>query len=121
MIRRGEIWWADLPVPSASGPGYRRPVLVVQDDQFNKSKIATVVVAIITTNLNIAAASGNVPITSRQSGLPRDSVVNVSQLLTVDKSLLIEQVQALSDAKMEQVDKGLRIVLSLRNESNRTN
>jgi len=112
-MKRGEIWWADLPEPSASGPGYRRPVLIIQNDKFTRSLIRTVVVAIITTNLNIAAAKGNVKITSRQSGLPKDSVINVSQLLTIDKSLLIEQVQPLSDAKMEQVDEGLKLVLSL--------
>src|SRR5687767_11455382 len=113
VIKRGEIWWADLPEPVSSGPGFRRPVLVVQDDEFNNSLIRTVVVAIITTNLNLAAANGNVLLTSRQSGLPKDSVVNVSQLLTIDKSLLMENVQTLSESKMEQVGKGLRTVLSL--------
>jgi mRNA interferase MazF len=113
VIVRGEIWWADLPEPAASGPGYRRPVLVVQDNDFNRSKIATIVVAIITTNLNVATANGNVSISPTQSGLPKDSVVNVSQLLTLDKSFFIEKVQSLSDAKMEQVNEGLKIVLSL--------
>lgn len=113
VIKRGEIWWADLPEPIGSGPGYRRPVLVVQDNQFNKSLIDTVVVAIITTNLNIAAADGNVLITTRQSGLFKDSVINVSQLFTIDKSLFMEKVETLSDAKMEQVSSGLKTVLSL--------
>ena len=113
MIKRGDIWWADLPDPVSSGPGYRRPVLVVQDDEFNSSLIRTVVVAIISTNLNLAAASGNVMLTVRQSGLPKDSVVNVSALLTIDKSLLAELVQGLSAAKMEQISRGLKLVLSL--------
>jgi mRNA interferase MazF len=113
VISRGEIWWTDLPEPVASGPGFRRPVLVVQDNQFNNSKIGTVVVAIVTTNLNIAAAKGNVLVNQKQSGLPKDSVINVSQLLTIDKSLFLEYVETLPDSKMEQVDQGLRLVLAL--------
>lgn len=110
---RGEIWWADLEPPSLSGPGYRRPVLVVQSDHFTNSAISTVVVAAITTNLNLAAAEGNVLVRSRQTGLPKDSVINVSQLLTIDKSLLLEYVETLSDGKIEQVDRGLKSVLEL--------
>lgn len=87
VARRGEIWWADLPEPEASGPAYRRPVLVVQADAFNWSLIATVIVTSIT-NLRLAGAPGNVPLTHRQSGLPKDSVVNVSQILTVSRSFL---------------------------------
>lgn len=113
MVRRGEIWWADLPEPVASAPGYRRPVLVVQDDRFNNSLISTIVIAAITTNINIATAEGNVLITSRQSGLPKDSVINVSQLLAIDRSLFIEYVQELAEAKMDQVNEGLKVVLSL--------
>ncbi len=110
---RGEIWWADLPDPVGSGPGFRHPVLVVQDDEFNASKIRTVIVALISSNMNIARAKGNVPIMPRQSGLLTDSVINVSQILTVDKSLLFDRVEVLSDSKMEQVDAGLKMVLSL--------
>ena len=113
VIRRGEIWWTDLPDPIASGPGYRRPVLVVQDDQFNNSMISTIVVAVITTNLNIARAKGNVLIGPKNSGLPKESVINVSQLFTIDKSLFLEYVETLSDSKMLHVDEGLRLVLSL--------
>lgn len=113
VIRRGEIWWTDLPELVGSGPGYRRPVLVVQDDHFNNSNIQNVVVAVITANLNIARAKGNLLITRKQSGLPKDSVINVSQLVTIDKSLFVEFVDTLSDAKMELVDEGLRLVLSL--------
>lgn len=113
VARRGEVWWADLSEPVGSGPGYRRPVVVIQADEFNQSAISTVIVAIITGNLNIARAAGNVLLTSSQSGLPKDSVINVSQPLTIDKSLLIESIGALSRSKMEQVADGLRIVLSL--------
>lgn len=113
VIRRGEIWWADLPDPVGSGPGYRRPVLVVQDDQFNKSLIRTVVIATISSNTRISTAKGNVFVTPRQSGLPKESVINTSQLLTIDKSLLIERVEKLTESKMAQVDIGLKTVLSL--------
>lgn len=113
VIERGEIWWADLPEPLGSSPGYRRPVLVVQDNEFNQSVINTIIVAAITGNTRIAKAKGNVLLTAKQSGLPKDSVINVSQLLTIDKSILIEFVNNLSESKMEQVEKGLRIVLSL--------
>lgn len=113
-IKRGDIWWADLPEPRASDPGFRRPVLVVQDDDFNESLIGTIVIAAITTNLGLAKAPGNVSIGSRQSGLPKDSVINVSQLLTLDRRFLIEFVGALPERKMARVDEGLRLVLSLR-------
>ena len=113
VIHRGDIWWADLPEPHGSGPGYRRPVLVVQNDQFTDSAIKTIVVAAITGNIRISKAKGNVLLSPQQSGLPKESVVNVSQLLTIDKSVLIDHVSALSDTKIEQVDKGIRLVLSL--------
>lgn len=114
VAARGEIWWADLPDPIGSGPGFRHPVLVVQDDEFNKSPIKTVIIALISSNLNLARARGNVMILQRQSGLSKDSVINVSQLLTIDKSLLFERLEVLSEAKMAQVDDGLRLVLSLK-------
>lgn len=113
VVLRGEIWWADLPEPVGSGPGFRHPVLVVQDDTFNLSPINTVIVAMISTNINIGRARGNVTILPRQSGLPKNSVVNVSQIFAVDKSLLLERVEQLSASKMEQVDSGLRLVLAL--------
>ncbi|WP_277877197.1 MULTISPECIES: type II toxin-antitoxin system PemK/MazF family toxin [Nostocaceae] len=110
---RGEIWWANLPDPVASEPGYRRPVLIIQDDTFNQSRISTVIVAVITSNIQLAAAPGNVLLPREASGLPRDSVVNVSQLLTIDKSFLVERVGALPDFLQEEVDEGLRIILYL--------
>ena len=113
MIQRGDIWWAGLPVPRGSEPGYRRPVLVVQADSFNRSRISTVLVASITSNLDLADAPGNKRLTRRQSGLPRSSVVNVSQILTVDKKLLTKRVGRVSSSVMTEIDNGLRRVLSL--------
>lgn len=110
-IQRGEIWWADLP--RRSEPGYRRPVLVVQADSFNVSRIQTVIVASITTNLKLADAPGNVLLPARSSGLSRDSVVNVSQLLTLDRSFLTEHAGTLPPRLERSVDEGLRIVLQL--------
>ncbi|HWZ32716.1 MAG TPA: type II toxin-antitoxin system PemK/MazF family toxin [Bryobacteraceae bacterium] len=112
-IRRGEIWWADLPEPRRSEPGMRRPVLVVQADPFNLSRIRTVIVAVITTNLELAEAPGNVFLPARVSGLPRDSVVNVSQMLTVDQSFFAEPAGALPPRLQAQVDAGLRMILAL--------
>ena len=112
-MRRGEIWWASLPAPQGSGPGYRRPVVVVQSDQFNESRISTVVIAIITSNLRLAAAPGNMLLDSYESGLPRDSVLNLSQVLTVDKSFLTERVGALSAGNIAVMDAGLKLVIGL--------
>lgn len=112
-MERGEIWWAELPAPKASEPGYRHPVLVVQSDSFNRSRIRSVVVAVITTNLELAEAAGNIRLDKRVSKLPRASVVNVSQLLTIDRDQLTERVSRLSPATVEAIDAGLRIVLGL--------
>ena len=112
-MRRGEIWWASLPAPQGSGPGYRRPVVVVQSDQFNESRISTVVIAIITSNLRLAAAPGNMLLDSYESGLSRDSVLNLSQVLTVDKSFLTERVGALSARNIAVMDAGLKLVIGL--------
>lgn len=110
---RGEIWWANLSVPGGSEPGYRRPVLIVQDDTFNQSEIGTVIVVAITSNTRLAAAPGNVLLPSKASGLAKDSVANISQVLTLDKSFLTERLGALPDHLQEAVDDGLRIVLYL--------
>jgi mRNA interferase MazF len=112
-MHRGEIWWASLPEPTGSEPGYRRPVLVVQDDTFNQSQIGTVIVVIITSNTRLADAPGNVLLPSNASGLPRNSVINVSQIFTVDKSFLAERIGSLADDLQEDVDEGLRTVLYL--------
>jgi mRNA interferase MazF len=113
VIERGGIWWAELPEPSASEPGYRRAVLIIQSDDFNRSRIRTVVAVVLTTNLRLAAAPGNVPVTAGDTGLPRDSVVNVSQIVTLDKSFLTERVGRLSDGAMLLVGDGIRTVLDL--------
>jgi len=112
-MQRGDIWWASLPEPAGSGPGFRRPVLVLQADDFNRSRISTVVVAVLTSNLALAQAPGNVLARARRTGLPKDSVVNVSRLLTVDKRLLSEKVRALDSATMAEVGDGLRLVLAI--------
>lgn len=112
-MKRGEIWWASLPEPTGSGPGLRRPVLVIQSNPFNESRIATVIVAVVTSNLALAEAPGNVRLSKSESGLPKPSVVNVSQVLTVDRSLLTERVRALSGAVVQKVNDGLRLALSV--------
>ena len=112
-MKRGEIWWATLPNPAGSGPGYRRPVLLVQSNPFNDSRISTVVVATITSNLALAEAPGNIRLNRGESGLSKPSVVNVSQVLTVDRSYLTERVRVLAQALMSRVDGGLRLVLGL--------
>ena len=112
-MRRGEIWWASLPDPQESGPGYRRPVVIIQSDSFNESRINTVIVAILTSNLNLAAAPGNVIIEQRVSMLSADSIVNVSQVLTIDRSLLTEVISKLPNRIMDTIDDGLRIVMNL--------
>lgn len=112
-MQRGEIWWADLPPPHGSEPGYRRPVLVLQHDDFNNSRIATVIGVVLTSNLRLQAAPGNVLLRQRDSGLPKDSVANVSQVVTLDKSALSERVASLSTAKLKQIENGVRLVLGL--------
>jgi mRNA interferase MazF len=112
-VKRGEIWWASLPESTGSGPGLRRPVLVIQSNPFNESRIATVIVAVVTSNLALAEAPGNVRLSKSDSGLPKPSVVNVSQVLTVDRSLLTERVRALSGSVIQKVNEGLRLALSV--------
>jgi mRNA interferase MazF len=112
-IQRGEIWWAELPEPRRSEPGYRRPVLIVQADSFNLSRIQTAIVATISSNIKLADAPGNVLLPARSSGLARDSVVNVSQLLTLDRSFFTEHAGTLPPRYQRSVDEGLRTVLQL--------
>jgi mRNA interferase MazF len=112
-VKRGELWWADLPNPIGSGPGYKRPVLIVQANAFNASRIATVIVATVTSNLALAEAPGNVRIAKSDSGLAQPSAVNVSQLITLDRSILTNKIKALPGAVMDKVEKGLKLVLAL--------
>ena len=107
----GEIWWADLSEPVGSEPGYRRPVIVVQGDPLNRSRIATVVVVPLTSNLQWADAPGNVLLPSDLTGLSKDSVANVSQILAVDKSVLTERVSKLPQGKLDLVYSGIDIIL----------
>ncbi len=111
MIARGEIWWASLPDPAGSEPGGRRPLLVIQADDFNRSRIATVLVIILTTNLRLAEAPGNVLLAGAKTGLPKDSVANVSQIVTADRRFLTEKVSELPGSLMVRVDDGLRLVM----------
>ena len=113
VVRRGEIWWAGLPDPAGSGPGYRRPVVIVQADAFNRSRIQTVVAAVITSNLKLAEAPGNLLLSRKESGLPRDSVVNVSQIVTLDRAYLTAKVGSLRPRQLTLLEDGLRLVLGL--------
>ena len=112
-MKRGEVWWAALPEPAGSEPGYRRPVLIVQADDFNRSRLRTVLVAAITSDLAIARAPGNLPLPRRSAGLERESVVNVSHVVTVDKRFLMERAGRLSGSQLRLVEEGLRLVLAL--------
>lgn len=113
MIERGEVWWAGLPEPSGSEPGYRRPVLIVQADAFNRSRLQTVVAVVLTSNLRLVEAPGNVLVPAESSGLPKDSVANVSQVITVDRDCLTERAGRLRGRMLEAVDEGLRLALDL--------
>lgn len=112
-MKRGEIWWASLPPPVGSSPGFRRPVLVVSSDSFNRSKIATIIATLVTTNLRLADAPGNVRISGQATGLPKPSVVNVSQVVTLDRALLTSRAGRLGPAQMASVERGLRLALGL--------
>ena len=111
MIAQGEVWWADLAEPSGSEPGFCRPVVVVQGDAFNRSRIATVVCVALTSNLRWAEAPGNALLSAGITGLPKDSVANVSQLVTLDREALTERVGTLPAKKLELVLLGIDIVL----------
>ncbi|MBA2447226.1 MAG: type II toxin-antitoxin system PemK/MazF family toxin [Chloroflexi bacterium] len=111
VVAQGQVCWADLPDPDGSGPGFRRPVVIVQGDAFNRSRIATVVCVPLTSNLRWADAPGNVLLHARTTGLPRDSVANVSQIVTIDRALLSEVVGQLPDRQLQLILAGVDIVL----------
>jgi mRNA interferase MazF len=111
VISQGEIWWTDLPTPTGSGRGFRRPVVVVQGDALNRSRIRTVVCVPLTSNLRWTTAPGNVSLSARLTGLPKDSVANVSQVVTLDRELLTERVGKLPRAKQELILVGIDVVL----------
>ena len=110
-IAQGDVWWADLPEARGSGPGFRRPVVVVQGDALNRSRIATVVCVTLTSNVKWASAPGNVLLPASVTGLPQESVANVSQLVTLDKADLTERTGKLPRAKLELVLSGIDVVL----------
>ena len=112
-MRRGDICWAELAEPLGSEPGFSRPVVIVSDDNFNRSDISTVIAVAVTTNRRLAAAPGNVELPAADSGLPRDSVVNVSQMTTIDKDALSEPVGAADVDTMKRIERGLLLVLGL--------
>lgn len=112
-MKRAEIWWASLGEPTGSEPGFSRPVLVVQTEPFNESRIRTVVVAAMTSNIRLCGAPGNVLVKKKETRLPQDSVVNVSQILTIDKSHLRTRVGRLGSESMTAVEEGIRLVLGL--------
>jgi len=111
VISQGDVWWADLPAPVGSAPGFRRPVVIIQGDAFNRSRISTVVCVPLTTNTRWADVPGNVLLASHVTNLPQDSVANASQVITLDKELLTEHVGKLTRAKLELVLAGLDAVL----------
>jgi mRNA interferase MazF len=112
-LARGDVWWADLPDPQGSEPGYRRPLLIVQNDLFNRSRLRTVLVVVLTGNLRLVDAPGNVLVPAKASGLPRDSVANVSQVITIDRNALTDRVGRLPGTLVDQVANGLRLALAL--------
>lgn len=111
MVARGEVWWADLGPRRGSAPAWRRPVLVISADAFNRSRIKTVTVVAITSNLRLAAAPGNVALAAGAAGLDRDSVINVSQVVTLDKSDLSKRLGSLDGLNVEHVEAGMRLAL----------
>jgi len=113
VVERGQIWWADLGAPEGSEPGFRRPVLVVQADAFNRSRIQTVIAVALTSNLRLVDAPGNVLVSAKASGLPKDSVANVSQVVTLDKAYLTDVAGYLRGPLLADVEAGLRLVLGL--------
>jgi mRNA interferase MazF len=113
VVERGQVWWTDLAAPDGSEPGYNRPVLIVQSDAFNRSRIHTVIAVVLSTNARLIDAPGNVLLPAKVTGLPKDSVANVSQLITVDRDFLGELAGRLRGQLLKDVENGLRLVLGL--------
>lgn len=113
VIKRGQLYWIDFGEPRGSGPGFHRPGLVVQNDHYNRSKLDTIIVALLTTNLRLALMDGNVLLKPGKNGLPEESVVNVTQLVSVDRTDLEELIGTVSASDMSKVDDGIRLVLAL--------
>ncbi len=111
VISQGDVCWASLDNPVGSAPGFRRPVAIVQGDAFNASRLATAVVVPLTSNLRLAAAPGNVMLAARRTGLPKDSVANVSQIITIGRDVLSDRVGHLTDSDLQLVLAGIDVVL----------
>lgn len=113
VVHRGEVWWTDLAEPRGSEPGHRHPVLILQSDSFNRSRLRTIVGVIVSSNLRLLDAPGNVLLRAKSVGLPRDSVANLTQFVTVDRDYLEERVGRVSPKTLARVEAGLRLVLDL--------
>lgn len=112
-MKRGEIWWASMGEPRGSEPGYRRPVVVVSTNEFNRSLIQTVIVAVVTSNLRLVDAPGNFKLSKKQSNLSKDSAVNVSQLITLDKTFLTEKIGQLNSKNINFLNEGIKLILGV--------
>ncbi|MFQ5474015.1 MAG: type II toxin-antitoxin system PemK/MazF family toxin [Dehalococcoidia bacterium] len=113
VVQRREVWWADLEEPRGSEPGFRRPILIVQADSFNRSRLRTVLGVVLTSNLKLLDAPGNVLLSAKSTGLPKDSVANVTQVVTLDENYLTERTGRVAPKVMAHVDAGLKLVLDL--------
>jgi mRNA interferase MazF len=113
VVERGQVWWASLPGPSASEPGYRRPVLIIQHDAFNRSRLRTVIAVALTSNLRLVEAPGNVLLPAKATGLSKDSIANVSQIVTLDRGFLTDVAGRVRGQLLKDVETGLRLALSL--------
>ena len=113
VVERGEVWWAELDEPRGSEPGYRRPILIVQADAFNRSRLRTVLAITLTSNLRLLDAPGNVLLTAKDTGLPRDSTAVVTQVVTVDKAHLMNRTKKVPTTLLTEVERGLALVLDL--------
>jgi mRNA interferase MazF len=113
VIQRGDIWWAELQEPAGSGPGHKRPLVIIQSDDFNKSRINTVIAVVLTTNLKLSDSPGNIFLSNKMTKLPKDCVANVSQVITIDRYFLSDRVGRMPAGTMKRIDDGLRLVLSL--------
>lgn len=111
VVSQGDVYWIDLGLPQGSEPGFRRPIVVIQNNAFNRSRISTVVVASITSNLKLAKAPGNVTLQKGEAGLPKPCVVNISQLITVDRSILGEKLGTLNPSRFREILQGIHLLL----------
>ncbi|MCW7462528.1 type II toxin-antitoxin system PemK/MazF family toxin [Leptospira limi] len=112
-MNRGEIWWVDLGIPFGSEPGFKRPVFIIQNDSFNESNINSIIVVPLTTNMHLAKAPGNVMLTRKETNLSKDSVVNISQIVSLDRERFISRASELKSKSINKIEEGIKLVLSL--------